>query len=143
MKKSLVSGAAAILVVMSLTGCGVNTSEKVHATSIKQLKSMIRKNHTTKEQVKDIFGEPGIVEDIGHGRERWTYIDDGAKDFNPASLIPVAGMFAENKTTTESIIFAFNKNNTVRSFRKTRTESKSRAVDFIAGGTAKIKTKEY
>lgn len=82
----------AVLCSIFLSGCVTSGHKSVANLTEQQLSEQLAKGYTTKQQVKNLYGEPTDIETIG-SEERWLY--EFKKNTPKATnFVPVVGLFA-------------------------------------------------
>jgi len=96
----------AILCSIFLSGCVSSGNKSVATLTEQQLSEQLIKGHTTKQQVKNLYGDPKDIETMGD-KERWLY-EFTKKTPKASGFVPVVGLFmsgTNDETKTLKVYF--------------------------------------
>jgi outer membrane protein assembly factor BamE (lipoprotein component of BamABCDE complex) len=117
MKKDVLVFIALSIAILGISGCSVKMGneslENKKATDIKQL---LIKGKTTKEEVKKILGEPMSTSILANGEEMWTYMTGKASP-DASSYVPVVNWFHSGSHSKVRFLYVkFDKNGIVKDY---------------------------
>jgi hypothetical protein len=113
--KSLRGLIVAALLVSGIVGCYGTESGQKQITDQSKI-GQIQKGVSTKASIRAAFGAPEGTDYAANGDEVWTYSYVNAS-MDPASYIPVVGMFAFGGTTqTSALTVSFDNRGVVRAY---------------------------
>lgn len=118
MKKSILVTSALLLSVMAITsGCAVKTgNETLGKMEKEQINQQIVKGKTTKNEVKNLLGDPDKTDIDPNGLEKWTYTHT-RKEAKGINYVPVANWFAAGTNDTiRTLVIVWNDNDTVKNY---------------------------
>ena len=105
------------LCILAISGCAAKTGNQfLEKTSSEELSKKLIANSTTKNDVKEMFGDPMTITFMASNNEMWSYsfVRSEAKMIN---LVPMVNLFyAGSNDNIRSLHIIFNPDNIVNSF---------------------------
>ena len=114
-----------------LAACGSTGNQKIGAMDKAQMNDMLANQIKTKQQARDLLGDPNDVDVTSGGHEKWIYTYTRAKS-KPQNFIPVVNLFSRGTNDKhKKIILVFDQKGDVT--YATATESSGETHLGIAG----------
>ncbi len=102
--KILMLASSFVVAGLLLNGCAVKTgNDKLEDTTSKAIEGIIKKDTTTKNEIKNKFGEPSKVDFMANGLEKWEY-EHTRKQAKAVNFIPVANWFVGGTNDTKKTL---------------------------------------
>lgn len=87
-----------------ISGCAVKTgNEKLEEASNEKVSEFLKKDVTTKNEVKKNFGEPQKVDFMSNGLEKWEY-EHLRKQAKGVNYVPVVNWFVSGTNDTKKTL---------------------------------------
>ena len=116
-----------LLVALGISGCAAKTGNQfLETTSSEELSKKLIKHHTTKNNVKQMFGDPMHIEIVRSNIERWTYefVRSEAKMSNFVPLIDI--FYKGSNDNRRALHITFNPDNIVLDFYLINSNSETK-----------------
>lgn len=113
-----------------ISGCAVKTgNEKLEDVSNEKVSEFLKKDVTTKNQVKENLGEPQKVDFMSNGLEKWEYehIRKQAKGIN---YVPVANWFVSGTNDTKKTLVVLFDGDIVKNYSVATAEGETKGGLF-------------
>jgi|GEM_PF-4735426 hypothetical protein len=95
------------LTAIAMVGCfGGPDNDTLDDNSDKEIRAMITKGVTTKQEIQDKFGKSELVKTDDLGREVW-YYEDERTSFNPLNIIPVTKVLVGQTGREKKLVITF------------------------------------
>lgn len=115
-----------LVVAVLLAGCASAGNEKVRTETMESLGSKVTKGTTTKDQVKQLYGEPTHVSLTDGGSEVWTY-EYAHVTPKAANFVPIVNFFAAgNDVSKNEVVFIFDKDSVMQNYTVHASETETR-----------------
>lgn len=103
-----------IVAALVLVGCASTGNQKLGKMQTHELNQTIVEGKTTKAQIKQVLGDPSVVDIDNFGNEKWTYTHSKSQ-VKPENFIPVFSLFVSGTNDkSKSLVILFDKNNVVK-----------------------------
>ena len=121
MRKVLVS----LAMVMLISGCASSGNEKVRTETMDSVASKVTKGTTTKNQVREFYGEPSEVSLTDAGGEVWKYSYAHAT-VKAVNFVPIVNLFSGGADVNKNeVVFIFDKNDIMQNYTVHASQSET------------------
>lgn len=110
-RKNVVTAAGCLSVLLLLSACGSSGNTSIKNETAATVDQKIHDGVTTKEEVRQMYGDPVATDFTDSGHEKWTYTFSNTQ-VDAANFIPVYGDLRQGQHGTEkhlTIIFEGDK----------------------------------
>ncbi|MCT4635695.1 MAG: hypothetical protein N4A31_05605 [Rickettsiales bacterium] len=98
-----------IITALFLVSCSSSVNKNFKDNDDKKIESMITAGVSTKQDIRNTFGEPTNIEYSKTNHDKWTYEYSEASN-NPLNYIPVTRILNGQSGTTRKMVILFNGN---------------------------------
>lgn len=98
-----------IITALFLISCSDSVNKNFKDNDDKTLDSMIKAGISTKEDMRNTFGEPTNIDYSNNNRDKWTY-EYSETSKSPLNYIPVTRILNGQSGTTRTMVILFNGN---------------------------------
>ncbi|QMI49735.1 outer membrane protein assembly factor BamE [Burkholderia sp. MBR-1] len=125
MKKTF-AAFAIMLAVGTLAGCASAGNTQLKETTRESLDQKLIQGKTTKQDVRDAFGDPSAVGYTDGGREVWTYVYAHATP-TAVSYVPIVNLFSHGADVDKKqLVIMFDKDGILQKFTFSRSQTERR-----------------
>lgn len=130
MKNRFLMLASLTVAGLLLSGCAVKTgNDKLEDTTSQTVSDIIKKDKTTKDEVKSNFGEPSKVDFMTNGLEKWEY-EHTRKQSKAVNFIPVANWVVGGTNDTKKTLVILFDGDIVKNYSVAVAEGETKAGLF-------------
>ena len=116
-----------VILACFLCACAAKTGNQfLEKTSNEQIEAYLVKGRTTKDQVRQGFGDPLDIDFLPNGLENWTY-SFSRSEAKAINFVPYANLvYSGTNDTTRRLKILFSKNGTVESHAFTNSAGETK-----------------
>lgn len=98
---------AVLMLSAVLSGCATSGDKVLKKTSEQQISASLIKGQSTKQEVRNLFGDPSEIDLLPDGKEHWKYSYTNSKP-KVANFVPIFSYFyggTDDNTKTLKLLF--------------------------------------
>jgi len=129
--KNIFATLAVLAAALLISGCAGKTgNEQLGKMEKSEINQKIEKGKTTKQDIKDMLGDPDKTDFDNNGHEKWTYVHV-RKDLKLVNYVPVANWFVGGTNdTTKSVVVLFHDDGVVKNYIVSDAKGETKAGLF-------------
>ncbi|RQS65139.1 outer membrane protein assembly factor BamE [Burkholderia sp. Bp8963] len=124
--KNTLATLAIVLAVGALVGCASTGNTQLKETTRESLDQKLVQGKTTKQEVRDAFGDPSAVGYTDGGREVWTYVYAHSTP-TVASYVPIVSLFSHGADVNKKqLVLMFDTDGILQKFSFSQSQTERR-----------------